>query len=127
MIHAVPMLGALSYWQQTLIKVIVVLITVPTATALIVQTFLFKTMAHMQSRLGPMEAGPHGALQLMADGGKFLQTALVETARADRRVVVLAPRLALVTTFIVCVVIHPGPALVSEVLDTGIFFAMALT
>ena len=27
----------------------------------------------MQSRLGPQEAGPHGSLQLLADGGKFLQ------------------------------------------------------
>jgi NADH-quinone oxidoreductase subunit H len=127
MIHAIPVLGALSYWQQTLIKVIVVLITVPTATALIVQTFLFKTMAHMQSRLGPMEAGPHGALQLMADGGKFLQKELVAPARADRRVFTLAPVVVLVSTFMVFVVIPAGPALISEDLDTGIFFAMAVS
>src|SRR5947209_5258375 len=126
-LHAVPVLGALSYWQQTVIKVIVVLITVPTATALIVQTFLFKTMAHMQSRLGPMEAGPHGALQLMADGGKFLQKELVAPARADRRVFMLAPVVVLVSTFMVFVVIPAGPALISEDLDTGIFFAMAVS
>src|SRR6476469_6724039 len=120
-------LAELSYWQQTVIKVLVVLVTVPTATAIIVQTFLFKVMAHMQSRLGPMEAGPHGALQLMADGGKFLQKELVAPARADRRVFMLAPVVVLVSTFLVFVVIPAGPALISEDLDTGIFFAMAVS
>ena len=62
------------YWGQTLIKVVLVLIAVPTATALIVQTFLFKVMAHMQSRLGPMDPGGfHGWFQLVGDGIKFIQ------------------------------------------------------
>src|SRR3954465_14429352 len=92
-----------------------------------VQTFLFKTMAHMQSRLGPMEAGPHGALQLMADGGKFLQKELVAPARADRRVFMLAPIVVLVSTFMVFVVVPAGPSLIGEDLDTGIFFALAVS
>src|SRR6478672_12018714 len=108
----IPTLAAWAYWQATLVKTLVVLVLVPTSTAIIVQTFLFKTMAHMQSRLGPMEAGPHGALQLMADGGKFLQKELVAPARADRRVFMVIPA---------------GPALISEDLDTGIFFAMAVS
>lgn len=120
-------LAALSYWQQTLIKVLVVLITVPTATAIIVQTFLFKVMAHMQSRLGPMEAGPHGALQLMADGGKFVQKELLAPERADKRIYVLAPVVVLVSTFLVFVVIPVGPALAGENLDTGIFYALAVS
>src|SRR5579862_9162871 len=104
-------LGALhlAYWQSILIKAVLVLITVPTATALIVQTFLFKTMAHMQSRLGPMEAGPHGSLQLMADGAKFVQKELLIPERADRRVFVLAPVIVLVSTFMLYVVIPVGP------------------
>src|SRR5207237_2018620 len=70
-LHGTMPLAAWAYWQQTLVKVIAVMVIVPTATALIVQTFLFKVMAHMQSRLGPMEARPHGSLHLMADGSKF--------------------------------------------------------
>src|SRR5579859_3780352 len=122
-------LGAvhLAYWQSTLIKAILVLIAVPTATALIVQTFLFKTMAHMQSRLGPMEAGPHGSLQLMADGAKFLQKELLAPTRADRKVFYLAPIIVLVSTFMLYVVIPVGPGSVGEVLDTGIFFALAVS
>ena len=62
------------YWESTLIKVVLR----PGRGAdrgarIIVQVFLFKMMAHMQSRLGPMEAGPHGSLQLMAEVAKFVQ------------------------------------------------------
>jgi NADH-quinone oxidoreductase subunit H len=122
-------LGALhlAYWQSSVIKAVLVLIAVPTATALIVQTFLFKTMAHMQSRLGPMEAGPHGSLQLMADGAKFLQKELLAPARADRLVFGLAPIIVLISTFMLYVVIPIGPGSVGEPLDTGIFFALAVS
>jgi NADH-quinone oxidoreductase subunit H len=115
------------YWASTLIKVLLVLIAVPTATALIVQTFLFKVMAHMQSRLGPMEAGPHGSLQLMADGGKFLQKELIAPARADKKVFALAPVIVLISTFMLYVVIPVGPGAIGENLDTGIFFALAVS
>jgi NADH-quinone oxidoreductase subunit H len=104
-----------------------VLVTVPTATAIIVQTFLFKVMAHMQSRLGPMEAGPHGSLQLMADGGKFIQKELLAPERADRRIYFLAPVVVLVSTFLLFVVIPAGPALVAADLDTGVFYALAVS
>jgi NADH-quinone oxidoreductase subunit H len=122
-------LGALhlAYWQAAAIKAVLVLIAVPTATALIVQTFLFKTMAHMQSRLGPMEAGPHGSLQLMADGAKFMQKELLAPDRADRMVFGLAPIIVLISTFMLYVVIPIGPGAVGEPLDTGIFFALAVS
>ncbi len=117
----------LPYWASTLIKVVLVLVAVPTATAIIVQTFLFKMMAFMQSRLGPMEAGPHGSLQLMADGAKFVQKELLAPERADRRVFVLAPVIVLISTFLLYVVIPVGPGAVGEPLDTGIFFALAVS
>ena len=103
------------------------LIVVPTSTAIIVQTFLFKIMAHMQSRLGPMEAGPHGSLQLMADGAKFIQKELIAPAKADRLVFALAPVVVLVSTFLVFVVVPASPSGVGEALDTGIFFALAVS
>jgi len=115
------------YWGRTTIKVVLVLVAVPTATALIVQTFLFKVMAHMQSRLGPMEAGPHGSLQLMADGAKFMQKELLAPAAADKKVYVLAPVIVLVSTFMLYVVIPVGPGAIGEDLDTGIFFALAVS
>ncbi len=117
----------LAYWQLLVIKVLAVMVIVPTATAVIVQTFLFKMMAHMQSRLGPMEAGPHGALQLLADGAKFVQKELLAPERADRRVFFLAPVVVLLSTFLLFVVIPAGPNVVAEDLDIGIFFALAVS
>ncbi len=117
----------LAYWQLLVVKVLAVMVIVPTATAIIVQTFLFKMMAHMQSRLGPMEAGPHGALQLLADGAKFVQKELLAPARADRRVFFLAPVVVLLSTFLLFVVIPAGPNVVAEDLDIGIFFALAVS
>jgi NADH-quinone oxidoreductase subunit H len=131
MIHLLATLASphihLAYWQETLIKVLLVLVAVPTATAIIVQTFLFKVMAYMQSRLGPMEAGPHGSLQLMADGAKFLQKELLAPERADRPVYMLAPVIVLLSTFMLYVVIPIGPGGAAENLDTGIFFALAVS
>jgi NADH-quinone oxidoreductase subunit H len=117
----------LPYWASTLIKVVIVLIAVPTATAVLVQTFMFKAMAHIQSRLGPMEAGPHGSLQLLADGVKFVQKEILAPQRADRRVFVLAPVIVLISTFLLYTVIPVGPGAVGEPLDTGIFFALAVS
>jgi NADH-quinone oxidoreductase subunit H len=117
----------LAYWQETLIKAIVVLIVVPTSCAIIVQTFLFKVMAHMQSRLGPMEAGPHGSLQLMADGLKFVQKELTAPAKADKFVFGLAPIIVMISTFLIFVVIPFGPSGVGEDLDVGIFYVLAVS
>ncbi len=117
----------LSFWEASTIKVVLVLVAVPTATAIIVQTFLFKMMAHMQSRLGPMEAGPHGSLQLLADGAKFVQKELLAPEQADRRVYVLAPVVVMLSTFLFFVVIPVGPGSIGSDLDTGIFFALAVS
>jgi len=117
----------LAYWQTTTIKVVVIMGVVPTATIVVVYTFMFKMMAHMQSRLGPMEAGPHGLLQLIADAGKFLQKEDVFPERSDRAVFALAPIVVLVSTFLLYVVIPAGPRLILSNLDTGIFFALAVS
>ncbi|MBK9179658.1 MAG: NADH-quinone oxidoreductase subunit H [Acidimicrobiales bacterium] len=106
---------------------LVVVVIVPTAALIFGYVFLFKMMSHMQSRLGPMEAGPHGTLQLLADGVKFLQKEDVFPDQADRRVFALAPLVVMMGTFLLFAVIPAGPDLVIESLDTGVFFALAAT
>jgi NADH-quinone oxidoreductase subunit H len=115
------------YWGATTIKVLIGATLVPVAGLLLGYVFLLKMMSHMQSRLGPMEAGPHGVLQLLADGIKFFQKEDIIPARADRIVFKMAPFVVLMSTFLIMVVIPVGPDLVIEPLDTGIFYALAVS
>lgn len=84
-------------------------------------------MAHMQQRLGPMEAGPHGVLQLVADGIKFIQKEDIFPRNADRLVFGLAPVVTLVSTFLIFVVLPAGPSLIVEDLDVGVLYVMAVS
>jgi NADH-quinone oxidoreductase subunit H len=117
----------LAYWQQTAIKVGVVALLVPTAALILGYVFLLKMMSHMQSRLGPMDAGPHGVLQLVADGVKFLQKEDIFPERADKWVFASAPIVVLVSTMLLYVLIPVGPDLVGEAVDTGLFLALAVS
>ena len=120
-------LAELAYWQATVIKLLVAAMLVPVAGIVLGYVFLFKVMSHMQSRLGPMEAGPHGTLQLIADGVKFFQKEDIIPERADRLVFKTAPFVVLASTFLILVVIPAGPDLVIENLNTGIFYALAVS
>ena len=117
----------LAYWQQTAIKTGVVLGVIPAGALILGYVFLMKMMSFMQSRLGPMEAGPYGMLQLIADGAKFIQKEDIFPEKADRWVFALAPVVVLMATFLVFIVIPVGPDLVVESFDTGIFFALAVS
>ena len=121
---AVPV--ALSYPVETAIKMGVVLGVIPVGAMIFGYVFLFKMMAHMQSRLGPMEAGPHGSLQVIMEGVKFLQKEDLMPANADSPVFKLAPMIAIMSTFLIYAVIPVGPDLVISNLDVGIFYALAV-
>jgi NADH-quinone oxidoreductase subunit H len=116
----------LAYWQETAIKVLVLVAVVPTTAVILGMLFLFKMMSWMQSRMGPQESGPRGTLQLLGDGAKFLQKEDLIPERADRFVFKTAPVVVLVSTFLLYVVIPAGPDAVVANLDTGIFYALAI-
>jgi NADH-quinone oxidoreductase subunit H len=116
-----------NFWVVLLLKTVVVLgffLVVP----LVVGYMEHKVLAHMQARLGPMEAGAfHGWAQLVADGVKFVQKEDVVPAAADRTVFSLAPAVALVPYIVTLVVIPFGADIVALDLDVGIFFVMAMS
>lgn len=118
---------ALVYWQETAIKLGVALAVIPTTSLILVYLFLFKMMAFMQSRLGPNDTGPYGSLQLIAEAIKFLQKEDIHPSQADRRVFRMAPVVVLASTFLLYVVLPAGPDAIVENLDTGIFYAMAVS
>jgi NADH-quinone oxidoreductase subunit H len=115
------------YWFQTVLKVLVVAVLIPTTALILGIVFLFKVMSWMQSRLGPQEAGPKGLLQLLADGVKFLQKEDLTPLNADVRVFRMAPMVVLISTFLLFVIIPASPHLVVENLPNGVFFAFAVS
>ncbi len=118
----------LSYWQLTAVKTVIVLSLIPAGAVILGYVFLLKMMAHMQSRMGPMEPGGfHGWFQLVGDGIKFIQKEDIIPAEADRRVFALAPVVVLISTFLLYIVIPAGPDLVVQNLDVGIFYALAVS
>jgi NADH-quinone oxidoreductase subunit H len=117
----------LSYWQQSVVRSVAVLVFVILGAGTFVIAFLFKMMSYMQSRLGPMEAGPHGSLQLLAEVGKFLQKEDITPERADRQLFAMAPYIVLASTFLLVVVMPFGPDAYFTDLDTGIFLALGLS
>ena len=134
-----------AFWQSTLIRVLLLGIIVPTGAAITAILFLFKVMAWMQSRTGPMEAGMikktkvidgervmvhsgRGELQLVAEVGKWLQKEDLVPDGADRFAFKAAPFIVLGSTFLFFAAIPagPGPA-VAAMLPGGVFFILAVS
>ena len=117
----------LAYWQVTILKIVLGMTAVLLPAGTLVYAYLFKAVSFMQSRLGPMEAGPYGSMQLLAEVGKFLQKEDIVPTKADRLLFKLAPYVVLVSTFLLVLVV---PFSVDDTflnLDTGIYFAMAVS
>ena len=117
-------------WLALLLKlglIVVFFLTVPLAVGYVEH----KVLAHMQDRLGPMEAGlgplKHGVGQLVADGIKFIQKEDIIPTAADKWVFSIAPGVALVPALVILIVVPIGPGVFAESLDAGIFFALAVS
>jgi NADH-quinone oxidoreductase subunit H len=89
-------------------KVIVLLFVLLTALAYLTW-FERKVVAHIQARWGPYRVGPHGLLQPLADGLKFLFKEDVTPAGADKFAYFLAPFLSLSLAITSIAVIPFGP------------------
>ena len=89
-------------------KVVVLLFVLLTALAYLTW-FERKVVAHIQSRWGPYRVGPHGLMQPLADGVKFLFKEDVTPAGADKFAYFLAPFVALTLAITSIAVIPFGP------------------
>jgi NADH-quinone oxidoreductase subunit H len=116
-----------NFWVVLLLKTIAVMgffLVVPLGVGYVEH----KGLAHMQARLGPMEAGRfHGWAQLVADGVKFIQKEDVIPAAADRNVFSLAPAVAMIPYIAILVVLPISDSWFAENLDVGIFFVLAMS
>ena len=116
-----------NFWLALILKTVAVLaffLIVPLGVGYMEH----KVLAHMQGRLGPMEAGVfHGWAQLIADGVKFIQKEDIIPAAADRTIFTLAPAVAMVPYIAILVVLPFSGSLFALNLDVGIFFVMAMS
>jgi len=92
----------------TVVKIALLLFIVLTVNAYLTW-FERKVVAHMQSRWGPHRVGPHGLLQPLADGVKFLFKEDPTPAGVDKFVYYLAPLLALALALTSIALIPFGP------------------
>jgi len=91
-----------------LVKVVVVMLVLLTVVAYL-SWFERKIVAHIQSRWGPERVGPHGLIQPLADGAKFLFKEDPTPAGVDRFVFFFAPFLALSLAMTTIAVMPLGP------------------
>ncbi len=112
----------------TLAKVAVILFVLLTAIAYLVWVER-KVVAHIQSRWGPYRVGPHGLLQPLADGLKFLFKEDIVPLEVDRIVYWLAPFLAFTLAFLSFAVIPFGARPLFQIADlnVGLLFVFAVT
>jgi NADH-quinone oxidoreductase subunit H len=125
--NAAVLSADLAYWAQSVLRVLGGLVAVLLPAGTIVYLFLFKMMSFMQSRLGPMEAGPYGSMQLFAEVGKWLQKEDIYPARADKFLFKIAPLIVLASTFLLVAVVPFGPDAWFTDFEAGVFYMLAVS
>lgn len=85
-----------------------------------------KISAFIQDRLGPMETGPYGIVQSVADFIKLIQKEDIVPAKADPLLFRLAPFIIFLAVFIGFAVIPLAPAWPGAGISSGVFFLLAI-
>lgn len=85
-----------------------------------------KVSAFIQDRLGPMEVGPRGLLQTIADILKLLLKENINPTAADKKLFALAPIVIFASVFAGLAVIPVGPGILGAALNVGLLYALAI-
>ncbi|MGC2434186.1 MAG: NADH-quinone oxidoreductase subunit NuoH [Desulfobaccales bacterium] len=118
------------YWATEAGRMIIGLIGIiilVTVNALFLIWMERKVSAHMQLRLGPMEVGPHGAVQTVADALKLMGKELITPEEVDRPVYRLAPIVIFLPVLLSFLVIPFSRTLIIRDLNVGIVLILAFS
>lgn len=85
-----------------------------------------KVSAYIQDRVGPVETGPWGLFQTVADIVKLLFKEGIIPTEADKKLFLLAPIVIFVSIFAGFAVIPMGPDLIGASLNVGLLYLMAV-
>lgn len=85
-----------------------------------------KVSAFMQSRYGPMEVGPKGILQTVADLLKMLQKENIVPQSADKRLFLIAPLIIFLAVFTGYSVLPLTVGIEGALISSGVFFLLAI-
>lgn len=85
-----------------------------------------KTAAFIQNRLGPMEVGPKGILQTIADLLKMLQKEDIKASAVDKIPFLIAPLIVFVAVFAGYSVLPMNSVVNGSAIQSGLFFLMGI-
>jgi len=109
----------LVFTGAAVVKIAVVMVTVLLTVAVLTLAER-KILSWMQDRMGPMEVGPYGILQPIADGIKLFFKEDIVPSGANRFLFSLAPIISLVPAFIGFAVVPYGPNIEIELFGVAI-------
>ena len=86
-----------------------------------------KVAGHIQLRPGPMEVGPHGLLQTIADAVKLMGKELILPLKADRRLFVIAPVLVFTPVLVGFLVLPFAQNIIIRDMNIGVLLIFAFS
>ncbi len=86
-----------------------------------------KVSAHMQVRLGPMEVGPHGIIQSVADALKLMSKELITPEEVDKPVFWLAPIIIFLPVLLSFLVIPFSQSWIIKDMNVGIILILGFS
>jgi len=115
-----------SEWSRLILGLLVV-IGFSQLNALFLVWLERKIAGHIQLRPGPMEVGPHGLLQTIADAVKLMGKELILPLKADRKLFFVAPVLVFTPVLVGFLVLPFAKNMIIHDLNVGVLLIFAFS